>query len=162
MPNKEYIEDESGATFTVHSSKENLNELVNAYLDKELGANGSDYTIRFDEDVQLMGSIIAFETEVPVNITFEPDVQENGDIILQSTEMSLGLLRLPKNKILEYVDKRIDTPEWLTINPKEEQIYIAVTQIEMNNNFRAKVQRFDLENDQISFRIKVPNQKLGL
>ena len=109
-----------------------------------------------------MGSVEAFSTEVPVSISFEPIVQDNGDIILQANSMSLGLLRLPEDRILQYVSSRVELPDWITINPKEEHIYVALTQMELKSNFRVKAQQIDLENDIISFRIKVPNKTLGL
>ncbi|UOQ87146.1 YpmS family protein [Gracilibacillus salinarum] len=162
-PEQVFIEDEAGAEFTIRSSKSNLNELVNAYIDKlpKLGEN-IQYTVKFDEQVHLMGTIEAFSSEVPVNIKFEPQVQQNGDIILQATGMSLGLLRLPEDRILQYVSSRVETPEWITIDPKEEQIYIAVTQMNLDSNFRVRAQQIDLANDNISFRIKIPNATLGL
>ncbi|WP_066188255.1 MULTISPECIES: YpmS family protein [Gracilibacillus] len=161
-PDKQFIEDDAGAEFTIRSSKENLNELVNAYLDKLPKQENIQYAVKFDEEVHLMGSVEAFSQEVPVNITFEPIVQENGDILLQSTGMSLGLLRLPQDRILQYVNSRIRTPEWITISPKDESIYIAVTQMNLRSNFRVKAQQINLEDDNISFRIKVPNKTLGL
>ncbi|WP_018933477.1 YpmS family protein [Gracilibacillus lacisalsi] len=161
-PEKVFLEDEAGAEFTIRSSKDNLNELVNAYIAKLPKLDNIQYSLRLDEEVHLMGSVEAFSTEVPVNISFEPIVQENGDVILQSTGMSLGLLRLPQDRILQYVSSRVTTPEWITINPKEEHIYIALTQMELKSNFRVRAQQIDLINDNISFRIKVPNDTLGL
>ncbi|WP_228275841.1 YpmS family protein [Gracilibacillus oryzae] len=161
FPDKQYIEEEAGAEFTIQSSKNNLTQLVNEYIDKLLKDKDDKYAISLDQEVHLMGTIEAFEAEVPVNITFDPIVQENGDVILQSTEMSLGLLRLPKDKILKYVNDKINTPDWVVINPKEESIYIALTQMDIGN-FKVRVQQFDLENDQLSFRIKIPNETLGL
>ncbi|GGM33173.1 hypothetical protein GCM10011351_19030 [Paraliobacillus quinghaiensis] len=162
IPEKEYIENQDGAEFTVRSSKQNLSELVNGYIDKALKDEDGKYSIEFNEDVQLFGSIEAFQKDIPISIRMEPIVQENGDIILKQKEMSLGLLNLPKDKILQYVNKQIDTPEWVIFDPKNEQIYIAVTQMEIKSNFRVRVQQFDLENDQLSFRLKVPNATLGL
>lgn len=161
-PEKEYIDEVPGAEFTVRSSKKNISELVNSYIDKVLSDQNGKYSIQLNENVQIFGSVEAFDTDIPVTIQMEPIVQENGDIILKQTEMSLGLLDLPKNKILEYVDKEIDTPDWVMIDAKNEQIYIAITQMEIKSNFRVRVQQFDLENDQLSFRIKVPNATLGL
>ncbi|MRH44052.1 DUF2140 family protein [Aquibacillus halophilus] len=162
IPEKEFIEEEAGAEFTVHSSKQNLSELVNGYVDKLLKDDSDQYSVQLEEDVQLIGSIKVFDTDVPFSIRLEPIVQENGDIILNQKEISLGLLHLPNRKILEYVKKSIPTPEWVIINPKEENIYIAITQMEIKSNFKVRVQQFDLENDRISFRIKVPNKTLGL
>lgn len=161
-PEKEFIEDDAGADFTITSSKENLNELVNAYINQLPNPSNIKYMISFDEEVLLMGSVEAFSTEVPVSISFEPIVQDNGDIILEATSMSLGLLRLPEDRILQYVNSRVELPDWITINPKEEHIYIALTQMELKSNFRVKAQQIDLANDNISFRIKVPNKTLGL
>ncbi|WP_277678660.1 YpmS family protein [Gracilibacillus dipsosauri] len=161
-PSKEYIEEDPGAEFTIQSSKENLTELVNAYIDKLLKDKNDKYAVSFDDQVHLMGAIEAFSTEVPVSITFDPKVQDNGDIILKASEMSLGLLRLPKDKILKYVNERVYTPDWVTIHPKEESIYLALTKMELKSNFRVRAQQFDLENDRITFRFKVPNETLGL
>ncbi|WP_208585540.1 YpmS family protein [Gracilibacillus suaedae] len=161
-PEKVFLEDQAGAEFTIRSSKDNLNELVNAYIGELPKLDNIQYSLRLDEEVHLMGSVEAFSTEVPINISFEPIVQENGDVILQSTGMSLGLLRLPQDRILQYVSSRVKTPEWITINPKEEHIYIALTQMELKSNFHIRAQQIDLINDNISFRIKVPNNTLGL
>ncbi|WP_226036216.1 YpmS family protein [Aquibacillus saliphilus] len=162
LPEKEYIEEDAGAEFTVHSSKQNLSELVNGYVDKLLKDKSDMYSVQLEDDVQLIGSIEVFETDIPVSIRLEPIVQENGDLILKQKEISLGLLHLPNKKILEYLKSNIPTPEWVVINPKEENIYVAITQMEIKSNFKVRVQQFDLENDRISFRIKVPNKTLGL
>jgi uncharacterized protein YpmS len=162
IPEKAYIEEEPGAEFTIHSSKQNLNELVNEYVDKFMKDKADKYTVNFDENVQLLGSIEAFQTDIPISITLEPSVQENGDLVLYAADMSLGLLQLPEKKILEYVKKELKTPEWVQIDPKNQQIYIGVTQMEVKSNFKVKVQSFDLKNDHITFRIKVPNKTLGL
>jgi uncharacterized protein YpmS len=162
VPIKEYIEEEPGAEFTITSSKQNLNELVNEYVDSFMRDKEDIYTVKLDENVQLLGSIEAFDTDIPISITLEPSVQENGDLVLYASDMSLGLLGLPEKKILEYVKKELSTPEWVEIDPKNQLIYIGVTQIEVKSNFKVKVQSFDLKNDHITFRIKVPNKTLGL
>ncbi|MGG0716611.1 YpmS family protein [Robertmurraya massiliosenegalensis] len=163
VPEKAFIEEEPGAEFTVNSSKQNLNELVNEYVDKFMKDQDDKYTVDFGgENVRLLGSIDAFHTEIPISITLDPLVQENGDLVLYTSEMSLGLLQLPEKKILEYVKKELETPDWVNIDPSSQSIYIGVTQMEVKSNFKVKVQSFDLKNDQITFRIKVPNKTLGL
>ncbi|CQR46096.1 hypothetical protein BN1058_00343 [Paraliobacillus sp. PM-2] len=158
---EQVTEEKAGAAFTVRSSKQNLSQLVNTYLDKALHDTKGKYTVQFEEDVQFHGSVRAFNTDIPVSIRMEPIVQKNGDLILQQKEMSLGLLLLPKNKILEYVNKQVDLPDWVVIDPKNEQIHVAVTQMDIKSNFNVRIQQFDLENNQLSFRIKVPNETLG-
>ncbi|MFB1049704.1 YpmS family protein [Paraliobacillus sp. JSM ZJ581] len=154
-------EEQAGAEFTVHSSKENLSQLVNGYLDEALNDKKGKYSVQFEEDVQFHGSVQAFNKDIPVSISMEPIVQENGDLILQQKEMSLGLLLLPKNKILEYVEKQVDLPEWIIIDPANERIHVTVTQMDIKSNFNVRIQQFDLENNRLSFRIKVPTETLG-
>lgn len=162
LPEKEYIEDKAGAEFTVHSSKQNLTELVNQYLAKALNDKDGKYSVQLDENVKIFASVVAFKKDIPISIEMEPIVQENGDIILKQTEISIGLLNLPKNKILQYVAKAIDEPEWVIIDPDNEEIYIAITQMDIKSNFKVRALQLDLKNDNISFRIKVPNETLGL
>lgn len=157
----ELFEEELGSEFTIQSSKQNLNDLVNTYIDKRFKDTDDKYSINMNENVHFTGSIEAFKTDIPVSIILEPSVEENGDLVLYPTEMSLGLLQLPQQKILEYVKKELKTPDWIEIDPKKQRIYIAVTQIKMKNNINVKVQHFDLKQDKISFWIKIPNETLG-
>lgn len=162
IPSKEYIEEDPGAEFTITSSKQNLNELVNQYVDNFMKDKNDKFTVKLDENVQLLGSVEAFQTDIPISITLEPSVQENGDLVLYASDMSLGLLALPEKKILEYVKKELKTPEWVQIDPKNQLIYIGITQMEVKSKFKVRAQSFDLKNDHITFRIKVPNKTLGL
>lgn len=153
---------EAGAEFTINTRKETLNELINAYIDQLLGDESNKYSVRLEEDVQLYGSIEAFRTEIPITIRLEPIVQENGDLVLRQKDISLGLLYLPNNKVLEYVEKSLDIPEWIQVNPDEETIYVAITEMELQSNLIVSVQDFDLEEDDLSFGIKVPYETIGL
>jgi len=136
--------------------------LINQYLAKALNDKDGKYSVQLDENVKIFASVVAFKKDIPISIEMEPIVQENGDIILKQTKMSIGLLNLPKNKILQYVAKAIDEPEWVIIDPDNEEIYIAITQMDIKSNFKVRALQLDLENDNISFRIKVPNETLGL
>ncbi|MDC3425755.1 YpmS family protein [Aquibacillus sp. 3ASR75-11] len=161
-PDKEFIEEEAGAEFTVNTTKANLNQLINAYMEKLFKGKRKDYFVTLEDDVQMSGSIKAFQTEIPISIRLEPIVEENGDMILKPTNISLGLLQLPNNKVLEYLKKNYPMPEWITVDPNKELIYVAVTQMEMKSNFKVKVEQFNPKNDAFSFKIKVPNKTLGL
>src|SRR5699024_11506604 len=118
------------------STKEDLNELINDYLDHLLLADGADFTVHIDQDLHLYGSFIAFGVAIPLNIRMDPVVQPNGDLVLSVSEMSLGLLNLPKDRILNYINRQIDTPDWLYFDSENEQLYVAVTQIDIQSNFR--------------------------
>ncbi|MFD1851954.1 YpmS family protein [Oceanobacillus bengalensis] len=157
----EQVEQES-SEFVVRTTKQNLNELVNAYLEQLLEGSRHHYMIELDQDVHLMGELPVFSTTVPLSVHLEPFVQENGDIILKQRSISIGLLALPNQKIMEYMGKYLEMPEWVSINAEDEEIYVAVTQIEMQSNFKVAVEHIDLEANNLAFRFEVPFETLGI
>ncbi|WP_068673937.1 YpmS family protein [Oceanobacillus sp. Castelsardo] len=160
-PNSETTLNES-SEFVVRTTKQNLNALINAYLEQVLNNSRHQYRILLEDDVHLMGELPVFNTTVPLSVHLEPFVQKNGDIILKQRSISIGLLELPNQKIMEYMKKYLDMPEWVSINPKEEEVYVAVTDIELKSNFNVSVERIDLEANNLAFRIQIPYKTLGI
>jgi len=156
-----YLEDES-SEFIVRTTKKNLNELINAYLSKLLRNTEHRYYVLLDDDVQLLGELPVFSNTVPLFINFEPIVQKNGDIILKQKSISVGLLELPNKKIMEYVGKYLPMPEWVTVNAKEEEIYVSITEMDIKSNFKVRIEQFDLEANQIAIKLNVPYETLGI
>jgi uncharacterized protein YpmS len=153
--------DGDGAEFTVSSTKQNLTQLANRYL-QDLPKNKTlTYSISLEDDVQLRGSITAFEKRIPLTATFEPIVQENGDLILQLQSITLGRLYVPNRAVLQYVKDHYHMPNWVAVNPNKESIYLAVTEMKTKSEFRVKVERFDLKQDDLVFKITVPNKTFG-
>ncbi|PAV31455.1 hypothetical protein CIL05_02025 [Virgibacillus profundi] len=155
-------EEQESSEFIVRTTKQNLNELVNAYIDQLLSTTNHQYSISLDEDVHLTGELPVFSSTVPLSVHFEPFVQENGDIILKQKSISVGLLQLPNQKIMEYMAKYLPMPEWVTVNAKDEEIYVAVTDMEIRSNFEVSVEHIDLEANNLAFKIKVPYESLGI
>lgn len=156
-----YAEKE-GSEFTVRTTKENLNELVNAYIDKFLHDTKHQYSVSLEEDVHLQGELPVFSSTVPLSAHLEPIVQDNGDVILKQKSISVGLLELPNRKIMEYIKKYLPMPEWVTVNPKEEEIYVAVTDMDIKSNFQVGIEQVDLEANNLAFKIRVPYETLGI
>lgn len=146
----------SDAEFTIVSTKENLEQLTNEYLSELSTQTVFNYSISLDRNVALTGNIRAFDQEIPIKVELNPVVQENGDIILEQDSISLGKLPLPNKKVLEFVKDNYKFPEWVIVNPNEENIYVAVTQMETANNFNVRVDRFNLNANQLAFKVSVP------
>ncbi|SFK40703.1 Uncharacterized protein YpmS [Halobacillus dabanensis] len=144
------------AEFTIVSTKENMEQLANEYLSELSTQTVFDYSISLERNVTLSGNIRAFDQVIPINVELEPVVQKNGDLVLQQERISLGKLPLPNKKVLEFVKDNYNLPEWVIVNPNEENIYVAVTQMDTASNFNVKVDRFNLNSNQLSFKIAVP------
>gem|GEM_PF-444313 len=156
------VDTSSSSEFVVRTTKKNLNELVNAYLENLLDGTQHQYSISLEEDVHLIGELPVFSTTVPLSVHLEPLVQENGDVILEQKSISIGLLELPNKKIMEYIDKYLPMPDWVTVNAKEEEIYVSMAEMDIKSNFKVSVEHFDLDANDLAFRINVPYQTLGI
>lgn len=162
LPKKYQVEEDESSEFIVRTTKRNLNELINAYLNKHLQNTKHQYHVILEEDVQLFGELPVFSSTVPLFINFEPIVQKNGDIILKQKSISVGLLELPNKRIMGYIKKYLPMPEWVEVDPQEEEIYVSVTEMDIKSNFKVAVERFDLEANNIAIKIKVPYKTLGI
>src|SRR5699024_7282820 len=153
---------EESSQFVVRTTKQNLNNLVNAYLDKVLSNTKHQFSINLDEDVQLLGELPLFSTTVPLLIHFEPIVQDNGDLVLKQKSISVGQLQLPNQQIMKYVSQYLPVPDWVIINPRDEEVYVSITEMEIRSNFKVSVEQFDLEGNNIALKINVPYETLGI
>lgn len=155
------LEDVGRSEFVVRTSKKNLNDLVNAYLDKLLRGTNHQYTVELDEDVHLIGELPIFSSTVPLSIHFEPFI-EDGNLILKQKSISIGLLQLPNKKIMQYVKQHLPMPEWVVVDPNEEEIYVSLDEMDIKSNFHVSVEHFDLEANNLAFKINIPYRTLGI
>lgn len=156
------IDSNDSSEFIVRTTKENLNELVNAYIDTLQQGTKHKYRVSLEDDVHLQGELPVFSSTVPLSIHLEPLVQENGDIVLKQKSISIGLLELPNKTIMEYIRKHLPMPEWVRVIPNDEEIYVAISEMDIKSNFRVSVENFNLEANHIALKINVPYKTLGI
>ncbi|WP_185819821.1 YpmS family protein [Salibacterium salarium] len=152
--------EEADVEFSIESDKENLNQLIEQYIDQLPQNQNVSYSVDLNNTVELTGSVQAFSQQIPATVKFVPEVQENGDLILKQDSIRLGLLELPNSQVLKYIKNNYEMPEWIEVNPSRENIYVAITDISTNNNIRVRAEQFDLENDEISFSVHTPYESL--
>lgn len=153
---------EKQAEFTVMSTKENLNQIINGYLTDVSKNSSLDYSVSLKEYVELSGTIVAFDKRIPLTMKFTPNVKKNGDLVLQQKSITLGRLQLPNKKVLSYIKDNYPMPEWIIVNPDEENIYVAITQIEPKYGLRVQADAFNLKNNKLAFKITVPHETFGI
>ncbi|WP_152656943.1 YpmS family protein [Oceanobacillus sp. CFH 90083] len=162
FPQNAVINEQESSEFYIQTTKQNLNNLINAYVEKLLEGTDHHYRILLEDDVHLMGELPVFSSTVPLSVRFEPIEQANGDLILQQKSISVGLLELPNKKIMEYMDRFLPMPDWVTIDPDSQEIYVAVTDMNLQGNFDVAVQHMDLEANNITMKLVVPYETLGI
>src|SRR5699024_2643998 len=81
---------------------------------------------------------------------------------LKQKSISIGLLELPNKKIMEYMEQYLPMPEWVIVNPQEEEIYVAVTDMDIKSNFEVSVEHIDLQTNHLAFKIRIPYETLAI
>ena len=119
-------DDRKRVGFTIQSNKNDLNELIRYYLQRET-KRPLNYDVTLSDRVELRGEITVFERSIPLTMTFIPEVQDSGDVILKQDSMSIGRLQVPVAMVLKYVADNYPLPEWVTISPSEQLIYVGIT-----------------------------------
>jgi uncharacterized protein YpmS len=141
--------------FQVQSNKEDLNKLINYYLNKQASNTPVKYQVRLGNDVELEGKIPVFGEELNMKLTFEPEALKNGDIILKQKKISLGRLNLPVPYVLKLIEDNYNLPAGVEMKPDQKLVYMDMQKFTLNNT-KVKVDKFDLKQNKIAFTILVP------
>ncbi len=146
----------SASEFLIQTNKQDLNKLINHYIEKE-GLNGPvHYNVLLTNEVELFGEVKVFSESMQLKMTFEPRALENGDLVLEQKTLSIGGLPVPVSYILTFIRDYYKLPDWVTIHPNDKQIYVALQKMRLNGDIQFRVEEFNLEDDQISMRMLVP------
>jgi uncharacterized protein YpmS len=158
-PEMARVDDGEDVKFVIHTNKEDLNKVINHYLEKE-GLTGSiDYKVLLRDEVELYGTMPVFGRDLEMKLTFEPEALKNGNLVLKQKSISIGQLQLPVSYVLKFVRDSYQLPEWVTIVPNDEMVYVALQKLELKSDIKVKVNEFDLKKDNIKFTLLVPTKK---
>ncbi|WP_147533680.1 YpmS family protein [Bacillus marasmi] len=147
--------DINAVSFLIQGKKKDVNTVINQYL-KEQNDGVIDYSIQLDDYVNLFGTFPFLNQNIDMKLVFEPKALENGDLILQERQISIGKLNLPSATVLRIVDSFYKFPEWVTIQPNEEQVYVDLQSLKLKSDVQIVANQFDLKQDQIIFTLLVP------
>ena len=147
------VTEEQYPVVEVTSSKESLNDIIEQVIQKQKTDYSLDFSMVLTDSVELYTVIPVFNREIQLKMTFEPETLNNGDIILKQETMKLGQMRLPVSYVLNFINKQASLPEWMIIDPENEQIYIALSEVEPQGNLKLKAHRMNLSEDDISFHV---------
>ena len=148
--NKEKVE----IPFT--SNKEDLNRIINYYLEEENADSPIKYEVLLKEHLELYGTLSAFGRNVELKVLFDPVTLENGDLLLKHESIQIGGMSLPATFVLNYINEKYKMPDWVMIKPKEKNIYLALSKMKLKSGIAVKAESFDLQNDEIELNLLVP------
>ncbi|MBN8190650.1 YpmS family protein [Bacillus sp. NTK074B] len=141
--------------FNVETNKDDLNLIIEHYIQEEM-RGPVDYDVQLKDDVELLGSVPVFTSNLDFKLDFEPKALENGDILLKQKSISVGSLNLPVSYVLKVIRDSYNFPEWVKIQPNDELIYVSLKDMKLKSDIKVRANKFNLKEDQISFRLLVP------
>lgn len=142
--------------FNVETNKKDLNLIIEHYIEEEGMKGPVDYDVQLKDDVELLGSVPVFTSDLDFKLSFEPKALDNGDILLKQKSISVGSLNLPVNYVLKVIRDSYNFPDWVKIQPNEELIYVSLQDMKLKSDVKVRANEFDLKEDNISFRLLVP------
>ncbi|KWW22382.1 MULTISPECIES: YpmS family protein [Bacillaceae] len=151
------VSHEEDIQFQIHTNREDLTRLINQYLDKEGLTGPMHYEVYLTDEVELYGTMPFFNREVEMKLTFEPIAQKNGDLVLKQKSIAVGRMNLPVSYVMNLINERYNMPEWVSIRPNDESIYVSLQDMELKSDIRVKAKDFNLKKDDISFLLTIPS-----
>lgn len=147
--------------FQVQTNKAELNKMINHYIEEEGLKSPIDYKVILQDEVELFGTMKVFTQNIEMKLTFEPESLQNGDLILKQKSISIGQIQLPVPFVLQFIQEQYDFPEWVSIHPNDELIYVSLQNMKLKSDIKVRVNKFDLRNDDILFTLMIPTNLDG-
>jgi len=138
------------------SNKEDLNRVINHYIEEEVADSPIDYDVLLTDNLELYGTLRAFGKDVQLKVLFEPYTTNNGNILLRHRSIQIGEMSLPATFVLNYINEKYKVPEWVTINPAKKTIYLSLREMDLKSGITLEAKKFDLRNDDIQMNLLVP------
>lgn len=59
---------------------------------------------------------------------------------------------------MNFIANQYNFPEWVDINPEDEEIYVHLTKMDLKNGMLIEAKTFDLEQNIIQFNLLLPTE----
>ncbi|WP_146551895.1 YpmS family protein [Rummeliibacillus sp. SL167] len=151
-----------GSHLQVQTTSDDFENIANRLISSSM--KGSKIPVKMyinEEDVILSGTLPVFDMDLPIVMTFEPTIEE-GNLLLKQKTVEVGMLDIPPATALKLLKDSVDLPSWMVIQPKEEQIYLNLTEMDiplsdgLEGNVQAK--EFNLKENRIILDVVIPKK----
>ncbi|MBC1378944.1 DUF2140 family protein [Listeria innocua] len=155
-PTPSLISNKSNIEFQTSTTKSDLNQLISSYIEEFSKEQDIGYKVFVANNVNFTAEAKIFGEPVELRLKFSPKVVDKGNVELSLTDMSVGALPLPVSYVMNYVNKNYKFPEWVTVLPKKEKIYLSLDKLKLKGDTKVRADTLNLKKDDISFTLLVP------
>jgi uncharacterized protein YpmS len=153
------VEREGSPVLNIRSNKEQINSLIDFYLDEYQQDTDVKYEFRLENEALLTGEFKILGFPVTFYLYFDPYVMDNGNVQLKAKSLSIGTLGVPITEVMKMIQRNYDMPKWIEINPKEETVMLRLDQFRMQNGLFLKADKINLVDDEIQVSLYLPESK---
>jgi uncharacterized protein YpmS len=157
LPNMK-VADSSDHVLTVRATKEDFEGIANTYIRKAVKGEPLPVTMEVGDDVILFSEMTVFSFTLPVIMHFDPQVRDDGNLILKQSSMEIGQLNIPPATVLNILRDSVMLPPWMIVRPREEELFIDLSQIPLSGDLKVRVKTFNLADDEIILEITIPKE----
>lgn len=142
----------SQAAFKISVSRQELNALVDEYLNKDESLKDN---IRFemtDDAMMLYGTYRLLGQNIDFGLKMTPEVTKKGNVLLHADSVAIGQLPLPVKYVMHYLGQRIALPKWLTIDSNKQTLLIDSSKLPAIQGMHFKAVTINPAQDKFIFR----------
>ncbi len=145
-----------GNILKVETTAKEFEAIAKQYLTAAMNQSPVPVELVVDEKIYLYSTLTIFNIELPIQMDFNPVVR-NGNIVLNQEAVHVGKLNIPPTQVLKLIDDAVDFPNWITVKPDDEEIYVDLSRITVAGS-RVRAKEIDLPNDKIKLEVIIPNE----
>lgn len=153
------VQREGEPVLSVNSNKEQINSLIDFYLQNYQEDSDVEYHFQLENQALLTGDFEILGAPITFYLYFDPYVTDNGNVQLQADSLSVGTLDLPVKQVMRMIEKSFKFPEWIEFDPDEEQALVRLDQFRMENGLFVKAEKINLVDDDIQVSLYLPQDK---
>ena len=155
LPNYSSVS-EGEVALDIVTNKESINKLINNVIRNNETEDTLKYSLILTDVVEFYTIIPIFNQEIQLVMTFIPEALPNGDILLKQQSLQLGRMNLPVSYVLSFIQKQNTLPKWVLLNPEDKEVYLALSEIEIEQQLILKAKSVDLTEDELVFQLIMP------
>ncbi|AQP54724.1 hypothetical protein CBF34_04145 [Vagococcus penaei] len=147
-------------TFQVLLKKDQINNILNFYLDDFMKKSGVDYSFALDNEAMLEGTFELLGHPTHFYLYFEPYVLTDGNVQLRAKNLSVGTLSIPISAMINYISHSVDFPDWVEVNADKQTITLHLDKFTLSNGMQIRADKINLIDDEISFSVYLNKKEL--
>ncbi|PNZ73865.1 DUF2140 family protein [Mammaliicoccus stepanovicii] len=136
--------------FTLALNNNELETFINKSLvDYDIKSNVSRNNLSFYTRTKILSK------KIDIKLNTKPEKLNTNTIKFNIKSIDIGKLNISNPFVLSQIKKYGNFPEYISINPKDESIYLSLNKIKIENVESVKIQRLDISDKKWYFDIKL-------